>query len=671
MFPNILHGVRCNGLKINKETLTQKQLIFLREQLSYHKIDFMSQEQDDAIQFFTESETHLIVPKFFHCVQIPHTQYEFSTVRVPMATRCLNYKGELFETAERPQQTVFDRAVHSLTTSNTPGCVITLPCGTGKTNVAIAIALRLRSDVSDTGTKTAILCHTNFLLQQWRDRLNQYCSSLPQIGLIQKDVCDTDGKDFVLCSIQSIASRDYDPKRLQFGTLIVDEAHHIAAPVFARALMKMTYHYSIGLTATPTRRDGLEHIIYWHLGACCFNYRRPKNAQIAVKMITYPHGRQVEIRYKNGIIGIPRMINMIISDSVRNQHILRLVHEIHLLWPTRRGLLLSDRVSHLKYLHRSIGKQLSAVITGSYNSEISAAQRGRRKTGDTETVGDRKRTRDAEIKDSYLFKRFLTLSTYHLFSEAVDFTGDFIILATPRSRVEQAIGRVTRGHEGNHAALIIDIVDPYSLFENMKWMRYNLYKKLGYLVKFTATDNDTYASHDWLTKSPICITTALQNEHGIIRNDLVADDGEIMEEDEEEKQDNDQNKKERAGNTNPIDIVLPPRVTKPISATTIWKIKDDDNNNNNSNINITRKRARTQSDCLSQPGVHDRQEDDEDIDCHVVKQTFVTTQQQRKMVSYFHGLPPNRILRNPPCDEERDALATKKMKIIDNITLQQ
>jgi superfamily II DNA or RNA helicase len=605
MFNGTLHGIRRNGLVVEKSSLTGKQLNTLREQLSYHRVDFMTQEQTDPIQFYTETTTEMNIPKFFHSDKIPSICTQDVTQIVPMATPALQYTGKLYETPERPQQTVFDRAVQTLHNAKTPGCVITLPCGTGKTNIAIAIALHLRSRTENFGSKTAILCHTGFLMRQWQDRLQEFCSSPPKIGIIKQNVCDTLDKDFVICSIQSIASRNYDPECLKFGTLIVDEAHHISAPVFSGALIKMTYHFSIGLTATPKRRDGLQHIIYWHLGACCFNFRRPKNSQIAVKMITYPNGRQVEIRYKNGVIGIPRMINMLISDDVRNNHIIKIVHEIYRRWPNRRGLLLSDRVSHLKMLHRAIGRDMSSVITGSYNSEVSATQRGRRKHGVTETVSDRKRIRDAEIKESYQFKRFITLSTYHLFSEAVDFTGDFIILATPRSRVEQAIGRVTRGHEGNQTALIIDIVDPYSLFENMKWMRYNLYKKFGYLVKFTCTETESYACHDWLTRSPICITTTVRDQHGVICNNIVADDGDAI-----------YGGCEEAGGEDQADYEDEFEEVKLSTAERISGAAETDNSG-------------------------------EEDDCNVQRGAFVTTIDKRNIVSYFSGLPSNRLVRTP------------------------
>lgn len=535
-------AVRKNGLQISTKHLTSKQLKDLQEQLTYHKLNFLTQEHDIEINFFHRTEQCFFMPKFFK-PDFPGLYIQNQTRIVPARTSGLRYSGEMQETASRPQQTVFKWALETLSNKKEPGCGIIMPCGAGKTNVAIAVALALRADGTidhslpkktedpgpARGVKVYVLCHTTFLMDQWMNRFLEFCTPTPKIGFIKQSTCDTEGKDVVLCSIQSLASRKYPEHTLESGCLIVDESHHLGAPVFSKALLSLTYHYSISLTATPKRRDGLERVICWHLGTNCFNFKRAKNPHVAVKMVTYPNGRQIEIKYKNGVVGLPRMINSMTNDYYRNKHIIKIVEQIRHFWPKRRGLLLSDRVEHLKELHKIIGKDQSAVITGSFNSEVSCRKRGRC-SADSLTVQQRKQKREQEIKESFEFKKFLTLSTYHLFSEAVDFTGDFIVLATPRSRVEQAIGRITdRGR--NKDALIIDIVDPFSLFQNMKWMRYKLYKSFGYLVKFTSTEQEDYETFQWLRKTEIC-QKAVQSENGFVYNEFTADDDDGDNEDE-------------------------------------------------------------------------------------------------------------------------------------------
>ena len=277
--------------------------------------------------------------------------------------------------------------------------------------------------------------------------------------------------------------------------------------------------------------------MYWHLGNCCFNYVRSKNHSVSVKMVTYTTGRQIEIKYRNGVLGIPKMISNLCEDEVRNVHICDIVLNIRQRWPDRKGLLLSDRVEHLKALHRILGAGLSTEVTGSYrsdaedkgDSDLSKKRKDnkRKKEGHIDDEGqyDHKEEANTDITKPGCIQvdTFLTLSTYHLFSEAVDFNGDFIVLSTPRSKVEQSIGRITRGRSTVHSALIIDIVDPYSLFENMKWIRYKTYKAMGYMVKFTTPDIKEYHTFDWIVTNPIQICTK-KDECGIVQNTLLCDD---------------------------------------------------------------------------------------------------------------------------------------------------
>jgi superfamily II DNA or RNA helicase len=117
--------------------------------------------------------------------------------------------------------------------------------------------------------------------------------------------------------------------------------------------------------------------------------------------------------------------------------------------------LLSDRVAHLKELHRMMPAGLSQIVCGTINT--------------TEQGGVN-------------FDQFLTLSTYGLLSEAVDCDADFIILATPRSDVEQSTGRAIRGRSAR-VPVIIDVWDiSNDKLRSMCRNRRNLYNIKGYKV---------------------------------------------------------------------------------------------------------------------------------------------------------------------------------------------
>jgi len=128
--------------------------------------------------------------------------------------------------------------------------VLSLPCGYGKTTVSLAIACKL-------GYRTMIIVHKQFLADQWRERIQQFCPGAT-IGVVQQDKKEVEC-DFVIAMLQSLSLKEYSFSDFEsIGTLIVDEAHHICAKVFSQSLFKMCPKHIYGLSATP-RKEGWSH----------------------------------------------------------------------------------------------------------------------------------------------------------------------------------------------------------------------------------------------------------------------------------------------------------------------------------------------------------------------------------------------------------------------------
>ena len=51
-----------------------------------------------------------------------------------------------------------------------------------------------------------------------------------------------------------------------YGHVIVDECHHLAAAAYDHSVKRIAAQFWLGLTATPTRRDGLGELVTWQLG---------------------------------------------------------------------------------------------------------------------------------------------------------------------------------------------------------------------------------------------------------------------------------------------------------------------------------------------------------------------------------------------------------------------
>uniref|UniRef100_A0A6C0BPH0 Helicase ATP-binding domain-containing protein n=1 Tax=viral metagenome TaxID=1070528 RepID=A0A6C0BPH0_9ZZZZ len=407
---------------------------------------------------------------------------------LPLHQPGLTLNGQLLKTKRRPQVRVFEAAIHAL--NKRGGTIITLPCGAGKTNVGIALCVYY-------GVKTLVLCHNMTLMNQWKQRLETFVKGGIRVGRIQQNVCDTQDKDVVLASLQSLHARNYPEEALRYGMVIVDEAHHIVAQTFAWALKKLTFKYSIGLTATLERRDKLEDMVCLLIGQPCTYLVKPGELEptgrlclaidarpdVQVNVVHFRRGKQRVRTNRRGDVQYSTMVTWLTQDAERNRLLLQLVSMMR--QDGRQGLLLSDRVDHLRYLHEHIPD--SEIFTGKLKTE---------------------KQQDAAAEKE--FKKFMTLSTYRQFAEAMDFCGNFIILATPVSAVEQPVGRILRDrlvywkHVRCQAIqdllldaqlpapvvtdylfqclrpVIIDFFDVFSIFAGMANKRLKYYTKAGF-----------------------------------------------------------------------------------------------------------------------------------------------------------------------------------------------
>ena len=330
------------------------------------------------------------------------------------------------------------------------GGIISVPCGWGKTIMALYLIGKLKR-------KTIIIVHKEFLLNQWIKRIEEF---LPEarVGIIQASKIDYQNKDIVIGMLQSLSAKEYDVEKVfgDFGFTVVDECHHIAAEVFSRSLPKVNSYYSLGLSATPKRPDGLSHVFEAYLGPMVYKVNKRDDKLVRVNVIKYndsnPQYNKEELS-GYGKLCIPRMINNIVSNFSRNMVIKSILK--NLVNDGRQTLVLSDRRDHLKNLFEIVSE---FATVGYY-------------------VGGMKQ-KDLDKSEEMQ----VILGTYPMSSEGLDIPSlDAVIFTTPKSSIEQSIGRITRkNHEKTPVAY--DIVDQFSLFPRQFDKRLKVYKKLEYEV---------------------------------------------------------------------------------------------------------------------------------------------------------------------------------------------
>jgi len=335
------------------------------------------------------------------------------------------------------------------------GGIINLGCAAGKTVTSLYIACALQK-------KTLVICHKDFLMNQWRERIEQFVPTA-RVGIIKQAKVQTDDKDIVLASLQSLAMREYHADMLStFGLCIIDECHRVAAEVFSRALPKVTARVMMGLSATLDRKDGLRKVIEMFLGPPVFSKKR-EDTQMRVRMVKYYDENPAYSRERlmfNGKRNIAQMVTALTEFKPRNEVILQELQTIFDTEPERQIMILSDRRMHLKLLAREIEQRFQRTV-GFY-------------------VGGMKQA-DLDISAT----KNVVLATNSMASEALDIPSlNTLFLVTPLSTVEQQVGRIQRQKpsERKYIPLTVDIWDDFSIFKTQGIRRIQFYKKNGYEV---------------------------------------------------------------------------------------------------------------------------------------------------------------------------------------------
>jgi len=330
---------------------------------------------------------------------------------------------------------------------NSLGGLISVPCGYGKSVLGLYIISLLKK-------KTLIVVHKEFLLNQWKGEISRFIPEA-RVGIIQGSKIDIENKDIVIGMLQSLSMKDYPLNTFDdFGLTIIDECHHIAAEVFSRALPKINSWYSLGLSATPNRSDGLSKIFHMYLGPMVYRISKRDDRKVRVNTIRFHDSNPSYCKEETSMFGkvcVPRMVTNIVNNGNRNILINCIIKR--LVEEDRRILVLSDRRDHLKAIHDMV-QQYTSV--GYY-------------------VGGMKQ-KDLDISA----QKTVILGTYPMSSEGLNIPElDTAVFTTSKSSIEQSIGRIVRKvHE--KIPLAIDIVDEFSVFPRQYVKREKVYRKLNY-----------------------------------------------------------------------------------------------------------------------------------------------------------------------------------------------
>jgi superfamily II DNA or RNA helicase len=314
-----------------------------------------------------------------------------------------------------PVKAFLDSCEPGTYSSQSYGGIICVPPASGKTVMALYIISKIKK-------KTIIVAHVDFLLTQWRDRIKMFLPDA-RVGILQQNKIQVKNKDIVVASLKSLAMKNYPPEIFkEFGLCIIDECHLSSTELYSKAYPKLGCKYTMGLSATPKRKDGLSKVFKWHLGPILYNIsKRTQDTGSVVECIQFNSTNTDYTKLETshyGKILMSRMINNICAYRKRTLFIVELIRES--IKEGRVIILLSERRGHLEEFYNEVVERDICPV-GYY-------------------VGGMK---ERDLKESET--KQLILATYQMASVGLDIpTLNTIIFASPRSEVTQAFGRILR-----------------------------------------------------------------------------------------------------------------------------------------------------------------------------------------------------------------------------------
>jgi len=467
-FPKGARTLTQKGYSILKSALNPKQDAWIRTTLTVKPVAPPPYDKGLAsFPVYFESTERLYVPRSWGEKQFgdpdADTRSDGDSLR-----ESLSFKGKL-----RDEQMPI---VNTFLASDANG-LICVPCGYGKTFMAIWLALKL-------GKRFMVVVHKEFLLSQWKRELEN-CVPGIRLGTVQGPLCQIGPEyDGVLVMIQSLCSdtRAYSADTFKgFGFAVFDECHHLGAEFFSRSLIRIQCKHMLGLSATPDRTDGLSKIFLWFLGPVAYQIKT-READETVRVITYrfeaaaPEFTKTPTNFKGEVIRA-RLLNQIADYKPRTKYLSgRLIEFVK---EGRKLLILSDRLGHLNDFETEF-KNGGITDVGYY-------------------VGGMKQAA-LDLSE----KKAVILATYAMAAEAMNIPAlNTILLATPKSNIEQSVGRILREKREarKFSPLILDVLDhQHKGFIGQYNRRRKFYKTCGYkvymcdvgqdAVDFSSSDDD-------------------------------------------------------------------------------------------------------------------------------------------------------------------------------------
>ena len=298
-------------------------------------------------------------------------------------------------------------------------CFINAKVGWGKTFTALHLARKF-------GQKTLVITHTTALRDQWIEEAEILFGT--PVGVIGSGAWDIEDHFIVIGNIQTLAKKIPELSK-EFGTVIMDEAHHCPATTFAETVDAFPARYRIALSGTMIRKDKKHVLFRDYFGD---HILKPEQANTMMPTV---YTVKTGITLKPDATWVDKITDLMSNESYRKAVAAVALREMA---KGHAVLLVASRVEFLAKVKEYIGEDCLLV------------------TGDTD-FEDRKQAK--ELLNSG--EKHAIAGSRQIFSEGISINRlSCLILAEPMSNdslLEQLVGRVQRLFPDKLPPIVIDM----------------------------------------------------------------------------------------------------------------------------------------------------------------------------------------------------------------------
>ncbi|MCC5905686.1 MAG: DEAD/DEAH box helicase [Balneolaceae bacterium] len=431
----ILKIILGNQVFLNKENLTPEITRYIRDKLNFINSDYLMKKKVGRSTWQTEKYFNLIgekdgsitIPRGFLPNLVTYSKkngipFNLEDQRKKLSPVTFHSGIQLHHWQEKALEP---------TKKKDFGVIVASP-GSGKTIMGLELIARKQQPA-------LIVVHRKQLFDQWIDRIESF------LGIPDRDIGKysgshkNEGKEISVGMIQTLKQHEISGKiESSFGTIIVDECHHVPAKTFRETITRYNSYYLYGLTATPMRKNNDENLIYIFIGNILSEITSEyldSDQTATIQINIRETGLQAPFDYR--IDDYETLSQILVYDTARNQLIVNDLSKV--IEQKKKILLLTERKAHINVLNLYLKDRFETITL----------------SGD-----DSKGSQQSKMKQILAGHFQIVLSTGQFFGEGIDVDQfDSLFLVYPfafKGKLIQYIGRITRS---NRLPVIYDYRD--------------------------------------------------------------------------------------------------------------------------------------------------------------------------------------------------------------------